>query len=229
MKIGDLEVPDSAVEAALKSLGKRVADEDDYIKKAEAAADLAKFRKVTGDDRSIEDIKKIIEAHEEASKKNKTQTELLMAETKRLQDALEVQKGEVKKAQIEVRKRDVKQYFDEAMKANKMPIIDPIIEPFRQEFYELDDTTITPEVLKAKVNDAIQKAAELQKGELLKLGLTGVSPDAVSSFGAGFTNPTLQVTPQRVQTAASEGDLFNIMREASATPMGVPLGKPPQR
>jgi hypothetical protein len=188
---------------------------------------LAKFRKVTGDNRSVEDIEKIIKAYEEAENKNKTQTELLMAETKRLQDALKVKDGEIKLAQLEVTKRDVKQYFEQAMEANKLKVIDPILEPFRQEFYTMDQTGLTPETLKEKVNQAILKASELQKGELARLGLNGITPEPTGqSFGAGYS---INVTPNSGRSAASETDLFAIMRETSATPMGIPLGKPAQK
>jgi hypothetical protein len=220
MKVGDLEIPDSALEAALKATGKRVVEEEDYKSKASAANDLAKFRKVTGDGRSVEEIEGIVKAYEEAQNKNKTQVELLTAETKRLQKELTAQAGEVKKAQLEVRKRDVKSYFEQAMEANSLKVIDPILEPFRQEFYTLDEANITPEILRERVGQALLKASEIQTGELARLGINGRSPEpAGPSFGAGVAS----VTPGNARSASSEVDLFKIMRETSAGPLGAAL------
>jgi predicted thioredoxin/glutaredoxin len=224
MKIGDLEVPDSAVEAALKAAGSRIVPQTDFESAMSAKADLAKFRKVTGENRPIEEIDAILKAHAENEKKNKTEAELLKAEVKRLQDEMQAAAGREKLAQLEVKKRDVQKYFNEALQANGMKIIDPILEPFRAEFYNLDDSTVTPEQLKAQVNQAIVKANELQKGELLRLGLSGGSVD---SSGPSFAPGNMQTNRTPGYQAAGETDLFEIMRQTSATPLGLPLGKPP--
>src|SRR3990172_1884717 len=221
MLINGLEVPDSAMEAALKAAGKRVVEEDDYIKKAEASKDLAKFRAVTGESRSIEDIEKIIKAHEENDKKNKTQVELLTAEVRRLQELALAKDGEVKKAQKEVRKRDVDRYFNEAMVANKLTIIEPILAPFKQEFYDVDETGITPEILKKKVEEALVRAGELQKGELARLGLQGIPSDQASSFGGGQVN----ITPSKGVNITNPNVLWDMLGKTSASPSGSPLFK----
>ena len=189
-----------------------------------AAADLAKFRKVTGENRPIEEIDTILKAHEANEKKNKTESELLKAEVKRLQDEMLASAGREKLAQLEVKKRDVHKYFDEALAANKMKIIDPILEPFRAEFYNLDDSALTAEQVKEKVNAAILKANELQRGELLRLGLNGGSVD---SSGPSFAPGSASINRTPGFQAAGETDLYEIMRQTSATPMGLPLGKPP--
>lgn len=224
MKIGDLEIPDSAVEDALKQRGMRLVERDDYEKKAAAAADLAKFRKVTGDDRSIDDIQKIINEHEEAQKKNKTQAELALAEAKRLEKEKKALEAELTQTRLEVRKRDVKAFFEQASQASGIKVIDPILEPYRAKFYDADISNITPEQFKEQVIQALTQASEIQKGELQRLGLHGISPDEhQTSFGGGMT----PLTPEVNMTPGANGplDFWKIMRETSASPMGVPLLK----
>jgi hypothetical protein len=221
MKIGDFEIPDSAVEDAFKSRGMRIVEGSDYEKKAAAAADLAKFRKVTGDDRSIDDIQAIINEHEAAKKKNQTQAELALAEAVRLGKEKKAVEAELTLMKLEVRKRDVKSYFENAMQVSGIKVIDPILEPYRAQFYDLDESKVTAEQLKEQVVQALTKASELQKGELQRLGLQGVSPDEHgASFGGGMT-----FTQQETRQSKEVGplDFYKIMRETSATPLGVPL------
>lgn len=224
MKIGDMEIPDAAIEDVIKKSGKRIVESDDYEKKAAAAADLAKFRKVTGDERSIDEIDKIIKAYEESEKKNKTQAELALAEAKRLEKEWKTAQGEVKKLQMEVRKRDVTEYFNQAQAATGIKIIEPILESFRKPFYEMEDGSVTPEQLKEQVAQALSKAADIQKGELLKLGLQGIAPENAASFSGGSMKMNVAASPG-VEIGGPQ-DLFNIMRQTSATPMGVPLAVP---
>ena len=97
MKIGDFEIPDKDVEAAVKAMGKRFVDDSDYVTKAEAAAELAKWRKVTGDDRSLEDIGKILKQHEESQRKNQSEAELLKAEVEKMRKDAEAHAEEDRK------------------------------------------------------------------------------------------------------------------------------------
>lgn len=229
MKIGEYEIPDSAIEEAIKASGKRVVEKEDYERKAEAAADLAKFRKVTGDDRSIEDIQKIINEHEEAQKKNKTQAELALAEAKRLEKELKAKEAELTATKLEVKKRDVKSYFDQAMEMSGIKVIEPILEPYRAKFYDLDEAKFTKEQLQEEVVKALTQASDIQKGELQRLGLHGISPEQNASFGGGMTSfgPVEIKTPAR-KDITSPMDMFEILRQTSASPTGAPLLKPQQ-
>lgn len=226
MKVGDLEIPDSAIEAELKKLGKRFVDDDDYQKKASAAADLAKFRKITGEDRSIEDIDKIIKQFEDNERKQKTQAELALAEAKRLEKELKEAKANATALQFEIRKRDVTKYFDQVMTETGVRVIDPILEPERKRFYELDPSSVTPEQLKEQVTQSLLRAQELQSGELAKLGFHGISPDQAQSFtvGGGITSKV-----PGVSQAQNEGDMWAIMSKGAASPLGIPgIAGPPQ-
>ena len=224
MKIGEYDIPDSAIEDAIKASGKRVVEKEDYERKAEAAADLAKFRKVTGDDRSIDEIQKIIHEHEEAQKKNKTQAELALAEANRLEKKTKELEAELTATRLEVKKRDVKSFFEQAMDGTGIKVIEPILEPYRAKFYDLDESKFTPETLKEEVVKALSQAAEIQKGELQRLGLSGISPEENASFGGGMTNfgPMEVKTPAR-KDITSPMDMFEIMRQTSASPTMAPI------
>jgi hypothetical protein len=228
MKVGDLEIPDSAVEAVLKASGKRIVEDSDYIKKSEAANDLAKFRAVTGDGRSIEELQGILKAHEESQQKNKTQVELLMAEVNRQKEIIAARERDMLNQSLEIKRRDVKQYFNEAMEANKLKIIEPILAPIREEIVGLDENKLSPESLKQAVNDALKRADELQRGELMRLGLNGISqPEPSSGFGSGYSS--FQAPSGKGAEIKDVGDMFDIMRTTSAGPLGVPLGSPKQK
>ena len=221
MKIGDIEVPDSAVEDFIKKSGKRIVDDDDYQKKASAAADLAKFRKVTGEDRSIEEIDKIIKEHSENERKQKTQAELALAEAKRLEKLVKETEAKASALEFEIRKRDVTSYFEKVMAETGVKVIDPILEPERQKFYSIDPSSVTPEQLKEQVTQALLKAQTLQVGELAKLGFQGISPDQAQGFsvGGGITPkvPGVSQTP-----FTSETDMWAIMQKGAASPLGIP-------
>lgn len=222
MKIGDFEVPDSQVEDILKKSGKRVVENDDYIKKSEAAADLARFRAATGDSRSVEEIGAIIKQHEENEKKNKTQTELLSSEVVRLKKELERAAEVATKAQREVKIRDINNYFNQAQEALGLKVIDPILQEFRAPFYDLDETKISPDELKSKVNEAIAKATEKQNAELARLGLG--SANAPGKQGESPFTGAYQKTPAGGPVV---GDPWEYIKRTSTSPMGSPLLNPP--
>lgn len=225
MLIAGVEVPDSAVEAAFKASGKRIVEESDYTKKAEAGNDLAKLRKVLGEGRDVGEIESIIKAHEANEKKNKTESELLKSELQRLQAELTAKASEVQKRDFEIKKRDVDNYFKEAQEKTGIKVIEPILAEFKNEFYNMsaeDEAKFTPETLKERVTQTLAKAQELQKGELARLGINGSYPANSPSIANGVFNNT----PSLTRPVANENDLFAIMRETSATPSGAPLLKP---
>ena len=225
MLVGDIEVPDGALEAALKASGKRLIEQNEFEKAMGAAADWAKFRKVTGDQRSVEDIEKLIRQAEENERKNKTQAELLTQEVQRLDKALKEKDGEIYRAKREMKSREIKDYFDEAQAKNNMRVIEPILAPFREKFLDLDESQLTPEALKAQVNQALKQAQELQVGELARLGLAGITQSTSGpSFAPGMT--TIQQGPVPGVQAGNESDLFDIMKQTAANPLGAALGIP---
>lgn len=221
MKIGDVEIPDSAFDEYIKRSGKRVVDDDDYQKKASAAADLAKFRKVTGEDRSIEEIDKIIKEHSENERKQKTQAELALAEAKRLQKLVTETEAKATALEFEIRKRDVTSYFERVMAETGVRVIDPILEPERQKFYSVDPGSVTPEQLKEQVTQALLKAQTLQTGELAKLGFQGISPDQAGGFSVGG-GITPKVPGVSQAPFSSETDMWAIMQKGAASPLGIP-------
>lgn len=222
MKIGELEISDVAFEAFLKQSGKRVVEDSDYTKKAEAAADLAKFRAVTGESRSIEDIGKILKAHEENEKKNKTESELLKGELDRLTKELTKREEAIKAAQLEVRRTQVDRHFEKQMELSGMKVIEPILNEFRKPFYEMDESKLTQEQLAAQVNEALTKAAERQNQELQRLGLGNtagaVTPAAPVPFGG------VNVTPGRGVPLGADG-VQAMLQSNAATPWSTPFAK----
>lgn len=215
MKIGDLEVPDTALEAALKSLGKRVVEDNDYIKKAEAAADLSRFRAVTGENRSVDEIAEIIKKHEESEKKNKTQAELLKGEVDRLTAELKKRDAETTQMKKEIQKQAVARHFQGIAEQLKVKVIPSILEKYQAEFYELDTSKVTQDELNLKVTEALKKASEEQTRELAALGLRGNTTQEGASFGAGmFGKPP------------ESNDIYKLLDETAASARGIPLNYP---
>lgn len=216
MKIGDVEVPDGALEEAIKKLGKRVVDDKDYLSKSEAAGDLAKFRAVTGENRSVEDIGKIIKAYEENERKNKTEAELMKGEVDRLKAELSKLGKEAEAAKFEVRKGQVNKYFDAAMEKLAVRVIEPILQEFRDPFYTVDESKLPQVELEKQVGEAITKAVEKQKNELARLGLG--SPAEQTNQQALFSG--MVVTPPKGDTVK---DVYDMMGKTSASPMRIPF------
>jgi hypothetical protein len=223
MKIGDIEVPDQALEDVLKKSGKRLVDEKDYISKSEAAGDLAKFRAVTGESRSVDDLAKILKAHDETVKaeadkanKNKSEADLLRLEVEKVGKELIRIKKEADDAKFEVRKNTVNKFFDALMEETKVRVIEPILDEFRKPFYTLDESAISQEDLVAKASLAITKASERQKAELARLGLgSAVAPTEENvPFGG------LVVTPAKGEKI---NDVYELLRRTSTSPMMSPF------
>lgn len=216
MKIGDIEVPDGALEEAIKKLGRRVVDDKDYLAKSEAAGDLAKFRAVTGENRSVEDIAKIIKAYEENERKNKTEAELMKGEVDRLKVELSKLAKEAEAAKFEVRKNQVNKFFDSAMEKLAVRVIEPILQEFRDPFYTIDESKIDQPTLEKQVGEAITKAVEKQKNELARLGLGNSAEQSPTNPFSGMV-----VTPGKGDMMA---DANAILGRTSSSPMRIPFG-----
>jgi len=217
MKIGDIEVPDAALEEHLKKSGKRVVDETDYVKKAEAAGDLARFRSVAGETRTVEELAVIFKKHEEDQLKNKTESELMKLKLDKVSEELKEVKKAEKEARFEVRKTQINRVFEQAMEIEGLRVIEPILDEFRKEFYTLDESKFTDDELKGKIKEALTKAAEKQNAELARLGL-GNAPvaDSGQGFGGVYIAPT-----RGVQLPT---DPWEVMKRTSAGPNNAPFG-----
>lgn len=224
MRIGEIEVADSLVEEYFKKAGQRVVKEDEWISKAEQANLVAKARGVLGDQfNDIDGLAAIVKAHKENENKSKSQLELALAANKEMEKALNTYKGEVQNAKLAMRRKDVDEWFREGQEALKTPVIEPILRPFKEELYGLKDEEVQNiEFLRSAVKERLERAAEIQKGELAKLGLAGISAeDAKTSFGGGQTN--VSVKESKGVQITNPIDLWGISKQGAASPMGVPI------
>jgi hypothetical protein len=204
--------------------GKRIVEDKDYTTKAEAAAELSKFRKETGETRTLDEIKRLITQGEEADKKNKSDAQLLKEELDKLKLQVETKDATIKKVQYENTKRDVRDYFSSAMKKENLPVIPQILEEFIVPFYEKDGNKIGKEQYDKEVFEAITAAREKQAISMQELGITSqAQPDAFSATGAGIGNSGVPGGSQNTE---------EILRSSSWTPGRLPFipeGTPPPK
>lgn len=225
MKIGENEVADTLIESELKTRGMRIVKDEDYISKAEQSAVVAKMRSLLGDKMdSPEKLAEMVKAYEEHERSSKSQLELAVAQAKELEKALLEERGRVQQAKLEMRKRDVDAWFAEGMEVTGVKVMEPILGPFKQDFLKLKDEEIqNVEFLKGLVVDRITKASEIQKDQLARLGLNGISSNdsRPTSFGGGDTNfQTKQSPGMQIQ---NPNDLFEIQRKGAASPVSIPI------
>jgi hypothetical protein len=220
MRIGETEIPDVALEAALKASGQRLVKEEDYTSKAEQAAIVAKLRAALGDRvGNIDELAGIVKAHDENVIKSKSQVELATAAAKELEKQLAAERGNLQNLKMQMRKRDIDEWFREGQEVFNTKIIEPILEPFKKELLNLKDEEIqNVELVKGIIKEKLDKAGEIQKGELVRLGLAGISPSEGQSFGGGQTNLTVKESKGVAINNAT--DLWSISKQAAASPMG---------
>lgn len=216
MLIAGTEVPETVLLEAIKASGQRIVKEDDYISKATQSAELAKLRSGIGD-LPLDELSQIVKTHKENEMKSKSQVELATAAAKEMEKLLLAERGNLTKMKLDIRKRDVDEWFRDAQDAFGVKVIDPILSPFKQEFYELKDEQVADiEFLKAAVKEKLEKAQEIQKGELAKLGLAGITQtEAGASFGGGQVN----IKDSGGKQISNPNDLFNILKDGAANPM----------
>lgn len=216
MKIGDLEIPDSAVEDALKGAGRRVVDEKDFLSKSEQALLVAKIKDALGG-RSVDDLPKIVEAYGEIEKKNKTQTELLTSEVKRLQAEIEKREIAAKELQRQVRMRDVDDYFQQAMEKEKLAIIPSILSEVKKTFYDREASPEKKAEFDRDVAAALKGAYERQAKELAALGIGPTTPQTGISGGGRNRDGAAAV--------GSDADIQAILKSTSSGPFESGFGK----
>lgn len=217
IKIGETEIPEAALTEALKANGQRIVKEDDFISKATQGAELAKLRSEIGD-LPLTDLANIVKAHKENELKSKSQVELATAAAKELEKQLIAARGETANMKLAMRKRDVDEWFREGQEAFGVKVIEPILAPFKAELYEIkDEEAQNVEFLKSAVKQRLDKAAEIQKGELARLGLAGITQNA--SEGQSFGGGQVQVKASQGQQITGANDLFSILKGGSANPM----------
>lgn len=223
MRIGETEVSDDVIGAELKKAGNRIVSESDFVSKAEQANLVAKARSILGDKfDNLDELARIVKAHEENENKSKSQLELALAANKEMEKLLSTYKGEAQKAKIDVRRREVDDMFKEAQEHFNTKVIEPILKPFKEDLYNVKEEEMqNAEFMRAAIKERLDRAAEIQKGELSKLGLAGISAEEAknSSFGGG----QVVMKESSGRQITGKADLWGISKETAATPMGIPL------
>lgn len=215
-KIGDVEIPDEALESFFKKQGRRLVEESDYLKKSEAANDLAKWRAVTGENRSLDEVAEMVKKAEEAEKKNKTEAELLKAELDKIKEARKSERDQLKKLSMEVRSRAIKDYFDAAANKLGVKVIEPILEKRRQKFLEVDDSKMSKDELFTKVSEEIKEAYQEQVDSLKSLGI-GDAPETETPFSAGGGFYQMPAPGKQIPGGASPDEVWKVLNETAAS------------
>jgi hypothetical protein len=213
----EVDVPDSLIEAEVKRSGRRVVDDADYVKKAEAGNELQKLRLVAGENRTIEEIANLIKTYEDGEKAKKTETELLKLKVDELTRKMGDAEAEKLKIQKEVKKRDVVDYFREAAKKENINLIGPILDRIMEPFFNEDVKPENKADWDLRVKAALKEGSDYQTGELARLGVGGAKQD-----DAGFSGGGITITRNSGIPLGSE-DIAGILKETAATPLGAPI------